>query len=65
MYQLPRQRNRAGKDVQQAGVIKDVLTREGNVLRWWKELFEELMNVENERSTVNQEVQIIGKEKRG
>ena len=53
LYKLVRQRDRDGKDMQQARVIKD---RDGNVLTdaWsmtgrWKENFEELMNEEYER----------------
>ncbi|KAK3537535.1 hypothetical protein QTP70_013397 [Hemibagrus guttatus] len=53
LYRLARQRDRAGKDVQQVRVIKDrdgrVLTSEESVQRRWKEYFEELMNEENER----------------
>ncbi|KAK3545194.1 hypothetical protein QTP70_001835 [Hemibagrus guttatus] len=53
LYRLARQRDRDGKDVQQVRVIKDrdgrVLTSEQSVQRRWKEYFEELMNVENER----------------
>ncbi|KAK3513818.1 hypothetical protein QTP70_028869 [Hemibagrus guttatus] len=53
LYRLARQRDRDGKDVQQARVIKDrdgrVLTSEESVQRRWKEYFEELMNEENER----------------
>ncbi|KAG2465922.1 CFDP2 protein, partial [Polypterus senegalus] len=52
LYQLARQRDRAGKDVQQVRVIKDkdgnVLTSEESVLSRWKEYFERLMNEENE-----------------
>ncbi|KAK3535646.1 hypothetical protein QTP70_018430 [Hemibagrus guttatus] len=48
LYSLARQRDRDGKDVQQARVIKDrdgrVLTSEESVQRRWKEYFEELMN---------------------
>ncbi|KAK3562819.1 hypothetical protein QTP86_010400, partial [Hemibagrus guttatus] len=53
LYRLARQRDRAGKDVQQVRVIKDrdgrVLTSEESVQRRWKEYFEELMNEESER----------------
>ena len=52
LFQLVRQRDRTGKDVQQLQVIKDrdgnILTSGENGLRRWKESFEEL-NVENER----------------
>ncbi|KAJ8375265.1 hypothetical protein SKAU_G00058450 [Synaphobranchus kaupii] len=73
LFRLARQRDQAGKDVQQVRVIKDrdgkVLTSEDSVMRRWKEYFEELMNEENERERrtdnveiVNQEVQEISKE---
>ena len=56
LYRLARQRDRAGKDVQQVRVLKDshgnVLTSVERVLRQWKEYFEELMNGENEREKV-------------
>ena len=75
MYRLARQKDRAGKDVQQVRVLKDshgnVLTIEERVLRQWKEYFEELMNEENKRERrldeaeiVNQEVQQISAEVR-
>ena len=51
LYRLVRQRDRAGKDVQQVRVLKDshgnVLTSVERVLRQRKEYFEELMNGEN------------------
>ena len=73
LYRLTRQRDRAGKDVQQVRVPMDshenVLTSVERVLRQWKEYFEELMNGENERGRrldeaeiVNQEVQQISAE---
>ena len=44
LYPLARQRDQAGKDVQQVQVIRDrdgsVLTSEESVLRRWKEYFE-------------------------
>ena len=53
LYRLIRQRDRAGKDVQQVRILKDshenVLTSVETVLRQWKEYFEELMNGENKR----------------
>ncbi|KAL7867553.1 hypothetical protein SRHO_G00089370 [Serrasalmus rhombeus] len=72
LYRLAKQRDRAGKDVQQARLIKDregnVLLSEQRVLSRWKEYFEELMNEENERERrttggeiVDQEVQRISK----
>ncbi|XP_051779618.1 uncharacterized protein LOC127526820 [Erpetoichthys calabaricus] len=73
LYRLARQRDQAGKDVQQVRVIKDkdgnILASEDSVLSRWKEYFERLMNEENERERrlddveiVNQEVQRISKE---
>ncbi|XP_051780043.1 uncharacterized protein LOC127526921 [Erpetoichthys calabaricus] len=73
LYRLARQRDQAGKDVQQVRVINDkdgnVLTSKENVLNRWKEYFERLMNEENERQKglddveiLNQEVQWISKE---
>ncbi|XP_051783710.1 uncharacterized protein LOC127527824 [Erpetoichthys calabaricus] len=73
LYRLARQRDQAGKDVQQVRVIKDkdgnVLKSEESVLSRWKEYFERLMNEENERvkrlddvEIVNQEVQWISKD---
>uniref|UniRef100_A0AAR2LU20 Reverse transcriptase domain-containing protein n=1 Tax=Pygocentrus nattereri TaxID=42514 RepID=A0AAR2LU20_PYGNA len=72
LYRLAKQRDRAGKDVQQVRLIKDregnVLVSEQRVLSRWKEYFEELMNEENERERrttggeiVDQEVQRISK----
>ncbi|MCJ8736308.1 hypothetical protein PDJAM_G00258080 [Pangasius djambal] len=60
LYRLARQRDRDGKDVQQVRVIKDrdgrVLASEESVQRRWKEYFEELMNEENEREKIVEEV---------
>ncbi|KAG2459279.1 PKHN1 protein, partial [Polypterus senegalus] len=53
LYRLARQRDRAGKNVQQVRVIKDkdgnILTSEEGVLSRWEEYFDRLMNEENER----------------
>ena len=73
LYRLAKQRDKTSKDVQQVGLIKDsdgnVLTSEDDVLRRWKEYFDQLMNEENERETrlenaepVNKEVKQITKE---
>ncbi|KAL7841885.1 hypothetical protein SRHO_G00255760 [Serrasalmus rhombeus] len=72
LYRMAKQRDRAGKDVQQVRLIKDregnVLVSEQRVLSTWKEYFEELMNEENKRERrttggeiVDQEVQRISK----
>ena len=53
LYRLARQRDRAGKDVQNVRVIKDengnVMVNSEAVLKRWKEYFEKLMNKENNR----------------
>ena len=63
LYRLARQRDRDGKDVQQARVIKDrnghVLTGPSSVVGRWKEYFEELMNEENERERRVDEVAVV------
>ena len=65
---MVRQRDRAGKDVQQVRVMKDrdgnVLTSEESVLRRWKEYFEGLMNEENERERRLDDVGIVNQEMR-
>ena len=74
LYQLARQRDRAGKDVQHVRVIKDengnVMVNSEAVLKRWKEYFEKLMNKENNRDhwvteeaeVVNEEVNCISRE---
>ena len=53
LYRLARQKDRAGKNVQHARVIKDengnVMVNSEAVLKRWKEYFEKLMNEENKR----------------
>ena len=53
LYKLARQRDRDGKDMQQARVIQDrdrnVLSDASSVTGRWKEYFEELINEDNER----------------
>ena len=72
LYRLPRQRHKAGMDVQQVRIMKDkdgnVMTDEERVLRIWKEYYLGLMNEENERERrendgwrVNLEVESISK----
>ena len=52
-YRVARQRDEASKDVQQVRVIKDAegnyLVENDDILKRWKEYFEELMNGENDR----------------
>ena len=53
LYRLARQRNRAGKDVQNVRVIKDengnVMVNSEAVLQRWNKYFGKLMNEENKR----------------
>ena len=53
LYRLARQRNQAGKDVQQVRMMEDndgnMMTDEESVLIIWKEYYKGLMNEENER----------------
>ena len=53
LYRLAKQRNRDGKDVQQVRTVKDtdgnLLVDKDEVVQRWKQYFEELMNVENEK----------------
>ena len=73
LYRLARQRDRAGKDVQDVRVLKDgnsnVKVSLEAVLKRWKEYFEKLMNKENDRElrteegeVVNEEINCINKE---
>ena len=73
LYRLARQRDRAGKDVQQMRVIKNengnVMVSSEAVLNRWKEYFEKLMNEENngepwtkEAEVVNEEVNCVSRE---
>lgn len=68
LYRLARQRDRAGKDVQQIRVMKDrdgsMLTSGESVLRRWREYFEGLMNEENERERRLDDVGIVDQEVR-
>ena len=73
LYRLPRQKDRAGNDVQHMRIIKD---KNGNVmvnseagLKRWKEYFEKMMNKENDQDSrtekpevVNEEVNCISRE---
>ena len=73
LYRLARQRDRAGKDVQNVRVIKDengnVMVNSETVLKRWKEYFEKLMNEKNNREpgtekpeVVNEEVNCVSRE---
>ena len=66
LYRLSRQRDRAGKDVQHVGVIKDengnIIVNLAAVLNRWKENFEKLMNEENDRDPRTEEAEVVNKE---
>ena len=66
LYRLARQRDRAGKDVQHVGVIKDengnIIVNLAAVLNRWKENFEKLMNEENDRDPRTEEAEVVNKE---
>ena len=66
LYRLARQRDRAGKDVQNVRVIKDengnVMVNSEAVLKRWKEYFEKLMNKENNRDSRTEEPEVINEE---
>ena len=60
------QRDRAGKDVQHARVLKDendnVTVSSNAVLKKSKEYFEKLMNEENDREPRKEEVEMVSEE---
>ena len=66
LYKLARQRDRAGKEVQQVRVIKDengnVMVNSEAVLKRWKEYFEKLMNEENNREPRTEEAEVVNEE---
>ena len=66
LYRLARQRNRAGKDVQHMRVIKgengNVMVNLELVLKRWKECFEKLMNLENNRDPRTEKAEVVNKE---
>ena len=66
LYRLARQRDRAGKDVQQMRVIKDengnVMVSSEAVLNRWKEYFEKLMNEENNKEPWTKEAEVVNAE---
>ena len=63
---MARQRDRAGKDVQQVRVIKDengnAMVNSEAVLKRWKEYFEKLMNEENNREPRTEEAEVFNEE---
>ena len=63
---MARQRDRAGKDVQDVRVMKDengnVMISSEAVLNRWKEYFEKLINEENDREQRTEEVEVVNKE---
>ena len=65
-YRLARQRDRAGKNVQHARIIKDengnVMVNSEAMLKRWKEYFEKLMNEENNREPRTEEPEVVNEE---
>ena len=63
---LARQRDRAGKDVQNVRVIKDengnVIVNSEAVLKRWKKYFEKLMNEENNKEPRTEATELVNKE---
>ena len=63
---MARQRDRAGKDVQDVRVMKDengnVMISSEAVLNKWKKYFEKLINEENDREQRTEEVEVVNKE---
>ena len=63
---MARQRDRTGKDVQHARVIKDengnVMMNSEAFLKRWKEYFEKLMNEENIRDSRTEEAEVVNEE---
>ena len=66
LYRLPRQRDRAGKDVQHVRVIKDengkAIVNSEAVLKRWKDYFEKLINEENNRDPRTEEAEVVNEE---
>ena len=66
LYQLARQRDRTGEDVQHMRVItgknSNVMVNSEAVLKRWKEYFEKLMNEENNRDSRTEETEVVNKE---
>ena len=66
LYRLARQRDRAGKDIQHVGVIKNkngnVMVNSEAVLKKWKEYFEKLMNEKNNRDPKTEEAEVVNEE---
>ena len=66
LYRLARHRDRAGKDVQDAKIMKDengnVIVNSETVLKRWKEYFEKLMNEENNTEPRIEAVEVVNKE---
>ena len=65
-YRLAKQRDRAGKDVQHARVIKDkngtFMVNSEAVLKRWKGYFEKLMDEENNRDPRIEEAEVVNEE---
>ena len=66
LYRLTRQRNRAGKNVQDVRIIKDengyVIISSETMLKRWKDYFEKQINEENDREPKTEEAELVNKE---
>ena len=66
LYRLAKQRNRAGKDVQQVRIIQkengNVMVNSETELKRLKEYFEKLINKENDREPRTEEVEVVNEE---
>ena len=66
LYGLARQRDGAGKDIQNVRVITDendnVMVNSEAVLKRWEEYFEKLMNEENNRDPRTEEAEVVNEE---
>ena len=62
---MARQRERAGKDVQNVRLMKDeynnVLVNSEAASKRWKEYFEKLMNEENDRKPMTKRAKVVNK----
>ena len=64
IYRISKARERRRRDVEECYYIKDkhhyILIEEENIRKRWKEYFEELLNVENERGLLEEALPTLG-----